>query len=79
MTTTADRDPNATTDITEIGQAMWSYLTGKGATVEYTFEDMRIEVPKRTGADSPSAIWKLSGTLRIKTSDDDAGGAAGGA
>ncbi len=52
MTTTARSDANGTTDITEIGQEMWSYLTGKGASVEYTFEGLQIEVPKTTGPDA---------------------------
>lgn len=71
MTAVAD---NSTTDITDIAREMWSYLTGKGATVEYNFENMQVEVPKTTGADSPRAIWKLDGTLRIKTSDKDSAG-----
>jgi hypothetical protein len=67
-----------TTDITDIGREMWAYLTGKGATVEYSFDNMLVEVPKSTGADSPRAIWKLDGTLRIKTTDKDSTGSAGG-
>ena len=67
---------NRTTDITEIGQEMWSYLTGKGATVEYSFENMSVEVPKSTGPDAPRATWKLDGTLRIKTTDKDSPGSA---
>jgi hypothetical protein len=73
MTTAANK---GTTDITDIGKEMWSYLTGKGATVEYKFEDMHVEVPKTTGPDSPRAIWRLDGTLKIKTTDRDAPGSA---
>ncbi len=65
-----------TTDITDIAKEMWSYLTGKGATVEYHFDKMYVEVPKTTGPDSPRAIWKLDGTLRIKTTDKDDAGSA---
>jgi hypothetical protein len=73
MTAPAD---TGTTDITDIAREMWSYLTGKGATVEYNFENMQVEVPKTTGPDSPRAIWKLDGTLRIKTTDKDSAGSA---
>ncbi len=66
-----------TTDIVEIGQEMWSYLTGKGATVEYSFDDMVVEVPKTTGPDSERATWKLNGTIRIKTTDQDSAGSVG--
>ncbi len=74
---TASTD-NGTTDITDIAREMWSYLTGKGATVEYNFENMQVEVPKTTGPDSPRAVWKLDGTLRIKTTDKDSAGSARG-
>ena len=66
-----------TTDITEFGQELWDYLTGKGAVIEYTFEDMHVEVPRTTGPDSPRATWKLAGTLRIRTSDKDTAGSLG--
>ena len=77
---TAGIDANhksGTTDITEIAQELWSYLTGKGATVEYSFEDMTVEVPKTTGPDAQRATWKLNGILRIKTTDKDSSGSLG--
>ena len=75
---TASTDANhksGTTDITEIAQELWSYLTGKGATIEYSFEE--IEVPKTTGPDAQRATWKLNGILRIKTTDKDNSGSIG--
>ncbi|CAN5737376.1 MAG: hypothetical protein M3519_11395 [Actinomycetota bacterium] len=71
MTTTHQ----GTTDITEFGQELWSYLTGKGAVIEYTFDQMQVEVPRTTGADSPRATWRIDGTMRIRTSDKDNPGA----
>jgi hypothetical protein len=68
---------SGTTDITEIGQELWSYLTGKGATIEYSFADMSVEVPKSTGPDSERATWKLNGTIRIRTTDKDSAGSLG--
>lgn len=66
--TTASATP---TDIREFGHELWNYLTGKGAVIEYALDDMTVEVPQTTGPDSPRATWKLSGTLRIRTSDQD--------
>lgn len=57
-------------DWTDLGAAMWSYLTGRGAAINYTFEDMAVEVPRDTGHDAPRATWVLNGNLRITTSDD---------
>ncbi len=58
-------------DWTDLGKEMWSYLTGKGAAIDYTFVDMAVEVPRDTGPSAPRATWKLNGTLRITTSDRD--------
>ena len=59
-------------DWTDLGKEMWSYLTGKGAAIDYTFVDMAVEVPRDTGPQAPRATWKLNGTLRITTTDRDA-------
>ena len=72
MTTSTDANhKGGTTDISEFGKELWTYLTGKGATIEYSFEDMSVEVPRTTGPDAQRATWKLNGTLRIKTTDRD--------
>jgi hypothetical protein len=59
---------------TDLGQEMWAYLTGRGAAINYTFVDMAVEVPRDTGSDAPRATWKLNGTLRITTSDEESSG-----
>jgi hypothetical protein len=66
-----------TTNIADFGREMWSFLTGKGAVIDYTFVDMTIEVPRETGPQSPRAVWKIDGTVRISTNDRDGGGAVG--
>jgi len=35
-----------TTSFTDVGKDMWSYLTGNEATIDYTFIDMTVEVPR---------------------------------
>lgn len=68
----------STTSFSDLGRDMWSYLTGREATIDYPFLDMRVDVPRTTGPDSEHATWKLNGTLRITTSDKDNRGAANG-
>jgi hypothetical protein len=78
MTTANAANGIATQDVvdwTDLGKEMWSYLTGKGAAIDYTFVDMTVEVPRDTGPQAPRAIWKLDGTLRITTTDRDNAGA----
>ena len=57
------------TSFADLGKEMWAYLTGKGAAINYEFVDMTVEVPRETGPESPRAVWKLNGTLRITTSE----------
>jgi hypothetical protein len=66
------------TNIADFGREMWSFLTGKGAVIDYTFVDMTVEVPRETGPDSPRAVWKIDGTVRVSTNDRDGGGASQG-
>jgi hypothetical protein len=69
---TGDRDITAqpTTSFADLGKEMWSYLTGKGAAINYQFVDMVVEVPRETGTDAPRATWRLNGTLRITTAEN---------
>lgn len=62
-------------DWTEIGQRMYDLLAGGQSSMNYTFEDMAVEVPRDTGENAPRATWKLNGTLKV-TSDTPAGAAA---
>ena len=64
----ADRS-NEVVDWTDLGQRMWSFLTGREAAIHYSFEDMAVEVPRDTGPRAPRATWKLNGTLTITTSE----------
>ncbi|MET3203770.1 MULTISPECIES: hypothetical protein [unclassified Arthrobacter] len=61
-------------DWADLAEEMWSYLTGKGAAINYEFIDMTVEVPRDIGSDAPRATWKLNGSLRVTTSDKDAAG-----
>ena len=68
------------TDVTtwpHLAEGLYSFLTGRGATIEYAFEDMEVMVPRDTGADAPSARWRVNGTLRIRTSEPGNGNGNG--
>ena len=62
-------------DWTDLGREMWSYLTGRGAAVNYELVEMTVEVPRDIGPNAPRATWKFNGSLRITTSDSEGGGA----
>lgn len=66
-----DGKTNEIVDWTDLGQRMWSFLTGREAAINYTFTDMSVEIPRDTGAKAPRATWKIDGTLTVTTSDND--------
>lgn len=69
-TSTLDGSSSGSTSFADLGKEMWSYLTGKGAAINYEFVDMTVEVPRETGPEAPRATWKLNGTLRITTAEN---------
>jgi hypothetical protein len=53
----------------ELAEGLYSFLTGRGATIEYHFENMEIGVPSSTSASATTATWKLNGALKIRTTE----------
>ncbi|MEQ9455239.1 MAG: hypothetical protein RLN76_11705 [Phycisphaeraceae bacterium] len=58
-----------TTTWPDLAIDLYDRLTGRQATISYTFEDMNIKVPSGTGDNAQHAHWILSGTVKITTSD----------
>lgn len=59
--------PQHQSSFADVAKELWSYLTDRGAAVNYEFVDMMVEVPRETGANSERAVW--NGTLRITTTE----------
>ncbi|MFB6304688.1 MAG: hypothetical protein ABEH47_05945 [Haloferacaceae archaeon] len=55
----------------ELALGLYERLTGRGAEITYEFEDMEVQVPSKVGADAEHANWRLDGTLRIRTREQD--------
>ena len=58
-----------TTTWPELAESLYSFLTGRGASIEYRFEDMIIGVPSAAHPDAPQALWRLNGGLTIRTTE----------
>ena len=68
---TASREEiSETTTWPELGIALYERLTGRGATIEYVFEDMEVAVPSKAGEDAQHAHWQIDGTVSITTRED---------
>ncbi len=53
----------------ELAEGLYGFLTGRGATIHYTFENMELWVPSKTGDDATAAKWKMNGTLKVTTTE----------
>lgn len=57
----ADRSKNSAltqndrVSFVDLGMALYERLTGRGAAINYEFQNMVVEVPRDTGADAPRA------------------------
>jgi hypothetical protein len=59
-----------TTTWPELAEGLYGFLTGRGATIEYNFDNMEVSVPSSTSPDASSAKWRVHGTLRIRTHEN---------
>lgn len=57
----------------QLAEGLYSFLTGRGATIEYSFDNMEIQVPRDTSEDSPRARWHVNGSMRIRTYEGEKG------
>ena len=53
----------------ELAEGLYDKLTGRGAEINYEFENLEVAVPSRTGSGAEHASWKLNGAIRIRTQD----------
>lgn len=60
-----------TTNWPELAVGLYDRLTGRGAEINYVFEEMRVQVPSGTGPNAEHAEWILNGTVKITTADPE--------
>lgn len=66
---TTESHPETTT-WPEFAEGLYSFLTGRGATIEYDLDQLEILVPRHATDNSPRAKWQLNGKIRIRTSEN---------
>jgi len=63
---------NATKNWPELAIGLYDRLTGRNAEITYEVSDLEVAVPSKVGGDAEHAIWKLDGTVTIRTDDRSA-------
>lgn len=62
-------DHKETTTWPELAEGLFHFLTGRGASIAYHFDNMTLGVPSSARPDSPQAVWKINGGITIRTSE----------
>ncbi|PSP94405.1 hypothetical protein BRC91_06350 [Halobacteriales archaeon QS_4_62_28] len=60
-----------TTTWPDLAISLYDRLTGRGAEITYEFEDLEVDVPSGTGDDAEHARWRVDGTMRITTREQE--------
>lgn len=55
----------------ELAIGLYDRLTGRGATITYAFDEMEVDVPNKVGEDADHAHWRVDGTLKITTEEQE--------
>ena len=53
----------------DLAIALYDRLTGRGAEITYEADNLEVHVPDKVGGGATHTAWKISGTLKIRTSD----------
>lgn len=68
---TSEEHIEETTNWPDLAVGLYDRLTGRGAEIVYTFEDLNVAVPSKVGEDAEHAHWHVDGTVRITTNESD--------
>ena len=55
----------------ELAIGLYDRLTGRGAEISYEFANLEVLVPGSTAPDAERARWTVSGTVTVRTRDQD--------
>lgn len=53
----------------DLAISLYDRLTGRGAEIQYDFQQFDLLVPASTAPDAPHARWTVNGSLTIRTKD----------
>jgi hypothetical protein len=71
QTDTPEERIDETTTWPDLAISLYDRLTGRNAEITYEFEDLEVDVPSGTGDDAEHAHWRVDGTLRVTTREQD--------
>jgi hypothetical protein len=62
----------------DLAIGLYDKLTGRGAEITYEFHNLELHVPESASPGAAHALWKVSGTVKIRTRDESVGASSRG-
>jgi hypothetical protein len=59
-----------TTTWPDLAIGLYDKLTGRGAEITYELSNFEVHVPSSASPDAEHAVWRLNGTVKIRTKDE---------
>ncbi len=56
----------------DLAIGLYDRLTGRGAEITYEFQNLEVSVPSSAASSAQHALWRVSGTVKVKTKDESA-------
>lgn len=56
----------------DLAIGLYDKLTGRGAEITYELHNLEVHVPSSTSPTAEHALWRVSGTVKIRTKDEAA-------
>ena len=54
----------------DLAIGLYDKLTGRGAEITYELHNLEVSVPSSASDKAQHAVWKMNGTVKIRTKDD---------
>ncbi len=54
----------------DLAIGLYDKLTGRGAEIAYELHNLELHVPSSAAPDADHAMWRVNGTVKIRTKDD---------
>ena len=54
----------------DLAIGLYDKLTGRGAEITYEMHNLEVHVPSSASPTADHAMWKLNGTVKIRTRDE---------
>ena len=56
----------------DLAIGLYDKLTGRGAEITYEMHNLEVQIPSSASPTAMHALWKINGTVKIRTKDESA-------